>query len=303
MPASVTDLITKTFDTTNPNVALVTSTRVIGSTELQADNLAGWPDLTAVHFMTYQIDSENMVIPGSQTDWKGIVNKSSNKIVGIVRQAGAVDDGNSINDVIEAGPTASWSDNLAEALLKTFKPDGSINPSATLAKAISDLSTPLATRREYFGTEATFNIDPARYGWLFMEKDTEYPKATYQRLYNHMKAVDAASVKSDTGTTFMFADKWFGTVPVSVDASQTEFDTLGKSVGHKDLQKHSHTLRALVSNGDLNSTSTNSIPVRAGTSSGAFGTNVLQNGIAVETGAGDSGNLQPSLILNHVIKY
>ena len=135
MPANINDKITKTFDTVNPNVAKVTADRAPGSTTLQANNLAGWTEVTAEHFSTYRVDAQNKLIEGSQTDWKGIVNKATNTITNLTRVGGAEDSGSLVNDIIQAGPTAKWADDLADGILVTHNADGTLkNKVAALTK-------------------------------------------------------------------------------------------------------------------------------------------------------------------------
>lgn len=126
MAANINDKITKTFDTVNPNVAKVTADRAPGSTTLQANNLAGWTEVTAEHFSTYRVDAQNKLIEGSQTDWKGIVNKATNTITNLTRIGGAEDSGSLVNDIIQAGPTAKWADDLADGILVTHNADGTL---------------------------------------------------------------------------------------------------------------------------------------------------------------------------------
>ena len=124
--ASVSDKITKTMQGSNPNVARVVSPRAAGSDTLQVDSLSGWNEETAMHFMSYRVDSAGKVVAGSQRDWMGVANKATGQIISLSLQAGAVDDGNLVGDIIQAGPTASWANNLAGALLETHNTDGTL---------------------------------------------------------------------------------------------------------------------------------------------------------------------------------
>lgn len=108
--ASSNDRLTATFDSTNPNVARVSANRTTGATTLAADNLAGWPTISKVHFSTYQVNTSNAVVPGTQRDWTGI--KSGNNLTNLVLRAGGADNGNFINDIVEMNPTASWAQDL-----------------------------------------------------------------------------------------------------------------------------------------------------------------------------------------------
>lgn len=126
MAAGIDDKFTKTFNSTNPNVARVDANRIAGATSLSCDNLAGWPTNTdsAVHFSTYKINTSNQIIPGTQIDWKGIVTGTT--IGSLVRKAGATDNGNSIGDVVEMNPTGSWGNDLMDGILYAHNQDGSL---------------------------------------------------------------------------------------------------------------------------------------------------------------------------------
>lgn len=117
---------------------------------------------------------------------------------------------------------------------------------------------------------------------------------------------------NSTNPSKYFGGTWVawgaGRVPVGVDTSQTEFSTVEKTGGNKDMQKHSHT-------GTTGTGYTNSIRVvgavgqsaaanhQPGYSGGAYtdvqnsgnfcGANHTHNFTTKEAGTGDSGNLQP----------
>lgn len=124
--ASVSDKITKVKDGSNPNVARVVTPRPANSDTLSVDSLTGWTEDTAVHFMTYRVDSTGKVVPGSQRDWKGMANKATGQIISLQIQNNAIDDGNLVGDIVQAGPTASWAQDLAEAILESHNSDGSL---------------------------------------------------------------------------------------------------------------------------------------------------------------------------------
>lgn len=122
MAAGINDKFSKTFNSVNPSVARVTSSRTAGGTTLACDNLAGWPTDTVVQFSTYQLDASDAVVANSQIDWKGIV--SGNNIGTLTRVAGATDAGSSVGDVVEMNPTASWANDLVDGLLEEHNQDG-----------------------------------------------------------------------------------------------------------------------------------------------------------------------------------
>lgn len=122
--ASVSDKITKVKDGSNPNVARVVTPRPANSDTLSVDSLTGWSEDTAMHFMTYRVDSTGKVVPGSQRDWKGMANKATGQIISLKILNNAIDDGNLVGDIVQAGPTAGWAQDLAEAMLESHNTDG-----------------------------------------------------------------------------------------------------------------------------------------------------------------------------------
>lgn len=135
--ASISDKITKVKDGSNPNVARVVTPRPANSDTLSVDSLTGWTEDTAVHFMTYRVDSTGKVVPGSQRDWKGMANKATGQIISLQIQNNAIDDGNLVGDIVQAGPTAGWAQDLAEAMLESHNSDGSLKRGAVGADNIA----------------------------------------------------------------------------------------------------------------------------------------------------------------------
>lgn len=123
MSGNITDRFTETFNGQNPTSTTVANPRAILGSTLVCQSLAGWPTNTAVHFATYQKDSTNAKIAGSQTDWKGVVSGSS--INSLTRQGGAADGGNGVGDIVEMMPTYSWAQDLAVGLELQHNEDGS----------------------------------------------------------------------------------------------------------------------------------------------------------------------------------
>lgn len=116
MVGSLTDKITDVRNAARPTSARATGTRSAGGTSLACDDLTGWPTsaTSKVHFVTYQIDSNSNPVAGTQLDCRGIV---SGNTIGSFAVLDGNDTGNSIGDVVEMLPTASWAQDLADALL------------------------------------------------------------------------------------------------------------------------------------------------------------------------------------------
>lgn len=128
--ADINDKITKIMDTVNPNVARLTADRAASGTTMHANNLTGWQEETPTHFIEYTLDSDSNPIEATRRDWKGIADKDTNTINNLTLLAGATDSGSLINNVIEAMPTAPYANDLADALLTSLNPDGSLKKPA-----------------------------------------------------------------------------------------------------------------------------------------------------------------------------
>lgn len=125
--ASIKDKITRTTDGSSyPNVARVVSPRAPGSDTLLVDGLSGWSEDTAMHFISYRLDSAEKVVEGSVRDCIGVANKRTGNIVGFKVLLGGNDEGNKVGDIIQPGPSTLWSDYLAQALLNLHDSDGTL---------------------------------------------------------------------------------------------------------------------------------------------------------------------------------
>lgn len=124
-------------------------------------------------------------------------------------------------------------------------------------------------------------------GWLICD-GSAVSRTTYAELFS---AIGTSYGSGDGSTTFNLPNLK-GKVAVGQDTTQTEFDTMGKTGGSKALQQHDHSLG--FSNAWL-------------TSGSQQVANVLSSGggvaITSKTGTGNSGNLQPYVVVNYIIKY
>lgn len=109
MAASITDLLTQATLSSRPQPTQVASIRAAAGTTLTCNALTGWPTGTAVHFITYKIDTSGNKVAGTQLDLKGVV--SGVTITQIQVKAGT-DGGNAIGDIVEAAPTAAWANDV-----------------------------------------------------------------------------------------------------------------------------------------------------------------------------------------------
>lgn len=202
--ASISDKITKVKDGSNPNVARVVTPRPANSDTLSVDSLAGWSEDTAMHFMTYRVDSTGKVVPGSQRDWKGMANKATGQIISLQILNNAIDDGNLVGDIVQAGPTAGWAQDLAEAMLESHNSDGSLKKGAVGAENIAKDSIVAESIKEKsitadkidFTTIPMFSATPSKWKPLRRTPDNQlmYNKVEYDEvIYDTASMYDPAS--------------------------------------------------------------------------------------------------------------
>jgi hypothetical protein len=86
-----------------------------------------------VSFILYQVDTAGKKMPGSQTDWKGIVSGSS---IGSLTLKGGTDTNYPIGSIIEAGPTAAWADDMVDGELTHANQDGTLKAGAVYAATV-----------------------------------------------------------------------------------------------------------------------------------------------------------------------
>jgi len=156
MAASITDKITDTRNAARPTSAAVSTARAIGGANLACNGLTGWPTDSKVHFVTYQVDTNNNPVAGSQLDCSGIVSSSTITNLEIID---GVDGGNSVGDIVEMLPTAAWGQDLADALTLEHDREGNhtVAAAASLKAFIGNLMYPIGS----IYSNTTDSTDPA----------------------------------------------------------------------------------------------------------------------------------------------
>ena len=114
--------------------------------------------------------------------------------------------------------------------------------------------------------------------------------AVSRETYADLFRVIGTTYGTGDGSTTFNVPNIKGKIVVMLDSNDTDFDTLGKTGGSKELQQHNHSVMY----------STSTINVQAG-SSGTVPTNYPYTNTG-NAGTGDSGNLQPYIVLNYIIK-
>lgn len=195
---------------------------------------------------------------------------------------------------IKSGETPEWADlSLQEEVsIGGEEPNGRdmkiwINPEDMTSS--SDYgSLPIGSIIPYSGTTA-----PEGYSIC---DGKELNRETYKELFS---IIGTTFGNGDGTSTFNLPDLK-GRISVGLDSSDTDFDSLGKTGGSKYLQKHSHKQIAFDSWGS------GVVATHLGTDALAGMTSSNQAYVGgrstLEAGTGNSGNLQPYIVLNYIIK-
>lgn len=136
---------------------------------------------------------------------------------------------------------------------------------------------------------------------------SELKKAMVDAMYPVGSVYINASDGTNPGTLFgvgTWVAHGTGRVNVAIDTSQTEFDTIGETGGHKLLQAHTHanTWRVFMPSGTgslgLNDRGGDGILVSDNASHGGNGEDRSGNPSVVQSaGGGNSQNLQPYIVV------
>lgn len=294
----------------NANIATVQSTRSPGATTIDVDtvlgiNGAGFAGTMGTpHTFTDPVTSETITVISEATavDFIGHVDGSNLEIDDIA--PGYVDGGSEVGDIVIIRPTTQWSDNVAEVLEVVHEDNGELKPDAAINNPQGSLDniTPIGAILDFAGATA-----PA--GWLLCYGQSLLRAGTYADLF----AVIGTTYGSADGTHFNVPDLR-GRVAAGQDdmggSSANRLTNPGSTTGGIDgdvlggtggLETHQLTVAQLASHTHAYSL------VNAGGGGAAVGVPQAPGAGNVSTlsAGGDTGhnNVQPTLILNKIIKY
>ena len=136
--ALITDKFHKASNGTRAEATTLTAQKGLGASSISTAALNGWPTDTPVDFQIYNTDTNNNIVPGSQSDWVGIV---SGTTITQIQLTGGSDDIYPIGAIVVGLPTANWADSMVEGILIHSDPDGtlkagSIDTTAVLADGV-----------------------------------------------------------------------------------------------------------------------------------------------------------------------
>ena len=145
-----------------PTKAVLTAEKQKGVRTIYVDNLDGWRDGTnedtAVPFVMYSKNlTTNEVVSGSKTSWLGVVSKSSKTITNLTLTGGE-DQLYPAGTAVVATPTAQWANDLADALLTSHNPDGTLKEKVISSRNAEFNAPVFGTTMEYTkNIEATYD--------------------------------------------------------------------------------------------------------------------------------------------------
>ena len=126
----ITDKFHKASNGTRAEATTLTAQKALGASSISTAALNGWATDTPVDFQLYTVDTQNNIVPGSQSDWTGIV---SGTTITQLQLTGGSDDIYPIGTIVVCLPTANWADSLIEGVLLHANQNGSLVPAAVTA--------------------------------------------------------------------------------------------------------------------------------------------------------------------------
>ncbi len=300
--------------TGNVSLATVTNSRAPAATTIQVDtvtnfNVLGFEgSMGTPHTFTDPVTSETITVISEATcvDFSGHIDGSNIEIDEIAD--GYTDLGSEVGDIVIIRPTTNWANNVADVLEVTLEDDGELKPDAAINSPQGTLAnvTPVGSVLDYAGTAAPT-------GWLlcYGQALNAVTSTQYQDLFDVIGNVFGGSDNTDfvvpdlRGRVVAGQDDMGGssanrlTNPASTTGG-INGDTFGTTGG---VETHVLTVAQLAAH-----THTTTLPANA--TAGATGNFFAgNNGGSLAAPSSSTGtdaahnNVQPTMILNKIIKY
>lgn len=281
----------------------VSGTRVVGSTTLTVDTVTNVPAKFVATSGTLQ--SNGLIDPTTKTDFKGHLSGSDIIIDGY--EPGSSDIGHSVGQVVIIKPNTGWANRIASFIKNAT---GFGTPEALYAASLNLNGTDIAALLMPTGAVLPYAGGSAPTGFLLCQGQA-ISRSTYAALFT---ALGTAYGTGDGSTTFNIPDL---RGRVAVGKNSATFATLGAAGGEEthtlttgEMPVHNHGVTDPGHQHTVNAKSSN-VQLNPGTSTyGVFGTAsdlIAQGagtGISIQNaGNGNAhNNLQPYLVMNHIIK-
>lgn len=312
--AEITDYFGKTSIDSDYAVATTVDTaRTAGVTVLEAFDLSKYTEDTPVYFVTYKKTTDpltNEVLIENLVSWKGLVNSDANTITNMTVAPGYVDLGNDVGDFIELVPTDYWANSLMNGIFVGHNPDGKLKKNAPIDSPQASLAniTPVGSVLDFAGAAAPT-------GWLLC-----YGQAISREDYSDLFSVIGTTYGVGNGsTTFNLPDLRGRVVAGQDDMGGTSADRLTNPAGTTggidgDVLggtggSETHLLTSAQSGLRAHTHNVNKAASAGGDGSGlAYSSTSLANNTGIHNSSAldatnAHNNVQPTIILNKIIKY
>ena len=158
-------------------------------------------------------------------------NNGTNAVRGRTGLALAHDNGAIVEYNISTSPLYN---DFVDAFLANHMRSGAFKAGSVVLTALADVVAQRIFKPGDMKIHARSTLDD---GWLWCD-GAAVSRTTYAELF----AAIGTTFGAGNGTTTFNLPDMRGQIPVGLDASQTEFDTLGKSGGQKTVQAHTHAM-------------------------------------------------------------
>jgi microcystin-dependent protein len=295
--------------TGNASIATIQNSRSPGASTIIVDTVLGINaggfvgSMGTPHTFTDPITSETITVISEATavDFSGHVDGSNIEIDDIA--PGYTDDGSEVGDIVIIRPTTQYGDNLATVLEVAHEDDGELKPDAAVNSPQGSLDkiTPIGSILDFAGTSAPT-------GWLLCYGQTLDASANTQ--YQDLFDVIGNTFGGTNNTDFVVPDLRGRVVAGQDDMGGSSAnrltgasggvngDTFGAAGGAEthtlitaEIPAHTHPLDLGPPTETGGGTVANSFASPSGGTTGSTG------------GGGAHNNVQPTLILNKIIKY
>lgn len=296
-------------------LATVQSTRSPGSSTIAVDTVAGIPaefmgSMGTPHTFTDPVTSEEITVISEATavDFSGHVDGSNLEIDTIA--PGYTDAGSSVGDIVIIRPTTQYADNVAEVLAEAHEDDGALKPDAPINSPQATLNnvTPVGAVLDFAGATAPT-------GWLLCYGQTLNASSSpeYQDLFD----VIGNTYGGTNNTNFKVPDLRGRVVAGQDDMGGTSANRLtnpGSTTGGIDgdvlggtggAETHVLTVAQLAAHAHTITNRYNASGLGANEVTRANATGSLDSTSSTNSAGSDAAhnNVQPTLILNKIIKY
>jgi len=322
MPSPSINLIKSSDGTGNAAMATVQSTRAPGASTIIVDTVDNIPAtfygaMGTPHTFVDPVTAETITVISEATsrDFEGHVDGTNLEIDAMA--PGNTDLGSAAGDVIIIKPTTPWANNIATTFAVAHEDDGKLKAAAPINSPQGTLAnvTPVGAVLDYAGTTAPT-------GWLFCYGQ-EISRTTYAALFT---AISTTYGVGNGTTTFNVPDLRGRVVAGQDDMGGTSANRLTGLSGGVDgdvlggaggSQSHTLTVTEMPSHSHSDSghahgtqaydvAGAGSFGLQAGGGAQRAGSSGTHTGWAVLSNTGGGGahnNVQPTLILNKIIKY